>query len=140
MDAQTRKIIVESAAPLFAAKGRFAEAFYDRLFEIAPEARSLFQRDFATQKRMLMAALAMVVGVLGDRAQLTATAAHLGRVHARRNVTHAHFVIGQRAFDMALQDFFGPACTDEMRSAWQSAYADLLAVMELAPADPDDAA
>ncbi|TCO74209.1 globin domain-containing protein [Rhodovulum euryhalinum] len=133
MDAQTRKIVVESSGPLFAAKGRFAEAFYHRLFEIAPESRALFQRDFNVQKRMLMAALAMVVGVLGDRARLAATAAHLGRVHARHDVGRDHFALGQRAFDLALQDFFGAACTEEMRSAWQCAYCELLDLMQAAP-------
>jgi len=133
MDTHARQIIVESCGPLFAAKGRFADAFYSRLFEIAPEAQALFQRDLNTQKRMLMAALAMVVSVLGDRDRLAATAAHLGQVHARRSVSRDHMVLGQRAFDLALQDFFGAACTDELRAAWQSAYAELLDLMAFPP-------
>jgi hemoglobin-like flavoprotein len=133
MDAHARQIVVESSGRLFVARGRFADAFYSRLFEIAPEAQALFQRDPTTQKRMLMAALAMVVGVLGDRHRLAATAAHLGRVHARRSVSREHMALGQRAFDLALQDFFGAACTDEMRAEWQSAYAELLELMAVPP-------
>ncbi|TCP38677.1 globin domain-containing protein [Rhodovulum marinum] len=135
MEARARKIVVESAGPIFAAKGRFADFFYQHLFDLAPETRALFRRDLHRQKRMLMAALAMVVGVLGDRDRLAATAAHLGRVHANRRVRHAHMMLGQRAFDLALADFYGPACTDEMRIAWQSAYAQVLEMMEIAP-DP----
>jgi len=139
MDAHARRIVVESAGPLFAGKGRFAEAFYDRLFEIAPESRALFRRDFNVQKRMLMAALAMVVGVLADRGRLADTAAHLGRVHARHRVSRAQFALGQAAFDRALQDFFGEACTDELRAAWRAAYDEVIALMDLAEA-PEPAA
>ncbi|MGC9420116.1 MAG: globin domain-containing protein [Rhodovulum sp.] len=138
MEARARKIVVETSGPIFAAKGRFADAFYNHLFDLAPESRALFRRDFQGQKRMLMAALAMVVGVLGDRDRLAATAAHLGRVHANRQVRHAHMAIGQRAFDRALVEFYGPACTEDMRAAWQAAYAQVLDLMDL-PRDAPDA-
>lgn len=136
MDARTRRIVVESSSRLFLGKGRFADAFYQRLFEIAPGSRALFKRDLPSQKRMLMASLAMVVGVMGDRGRLAATAAHLGRVHARHGVGAAQFALGQRAFDLALQDFFQEDCTPELRAAWKCAYDDLVTLMQDDPAPP----
>jgi hypothetical protein len=43
-----------------------AEVFYDRLFEVAPAAKPLFQGDMAEQRRKLMATLAAVVRGLSD--------------------------------------------------------------------------
>ncbi|SIO42005.1 Hemoglobin-like flavoprotein [Rhodovulum sp. ES.010] len=131
MDTHNRKLVLASSGALFSAKGRFAEAFYDRLFDLAPEVRALFRVDMTHQKRMLMAALAMVVGVLGDRERLAKTAADLGRVHAQRQVTAAHLDIGQQAFDLALQDFFGTDYTPELRAAWGEAFAELVTLMRL---------
>ena len=38
--------------------GTAADLFYDRLFEIAPEVRSMFPQDLSEQKKKLMAMLA----------------------------------------------------------------------------------
>src|SRR5262245_35604156 len=40
--------------------------FYDRLFEVAPEVRPLFQGDMAIQQRKFMATLATIVGNLDE--------------------------------------------------------------------------
>ena len=39
--------------------------FYDRLFAIAPETKSLFKGDLRTQSRKLMDTLALAIGMLG---------------------------------------------------------------------------
>src|SRR5260370_13635610 len=42
--------------------GTAADLFYDRLFEIAPEVRSMFPQDLAEQKKKLMGMLGTAVG------------------------------------------------------------------------------
>jgi hemoglobin-like flavoprotein len=129
MQASDRQIVLESSAEVFMAKGRLAEIFYAHLFDLAPEARSMFSGEMVQQRKMFMSALALAIGLLGDRPRLSAVAEHLGQVHARKGIDSKHFALGARAFDLAIRDFFGEACTPEISNAWHAAYSEIEGIM-----------
>jgi len=137
MDENARRIVVESAGQVFAAKGRLAEAFYAHLFRVAPETQPLFDAQMRHQYKMLMSALAVIVGALGDPERLKTTLDYLGRLHARRSVTAAYLAIGAEAFDLAICDFFGERCTPELRAAWADAYTEIAERMLTASSEPE---
>nr|WP_287082227.1 globin domain-containing protein [Methylobacterium sp.] len=55
-----------------------ADLFYGRLFDIAPQVRSLFPDDMTAQKRKLVAMLALAVSNLDKPEALVATVRDLG--------------------------------------------------------------
>lgn len=129
MDSRQSKLVMDSAGVIFAGKGRMADLFYAHLFDIAPESRALFKKDMARQRKMFAAALGMVVSQIGDRERLMNSVEYVGRLHAQKGVTPEHLVLGARAFDRAVCEFFGDACSDALCDAWSAAYAEIAEVM-----------
>lgn len=99
-----------------------ADLFYARLFEVAPEVRTLFRRDVHAQGAMLMAMLDTVVGGLSRLGDLLPTAQALARRHVSYGVRPAHYDSVGVALLWTLEQGLGPAFSAEARSAWASAY------------------
>jgi len=106
-----------------------AEIFYARLFELAPEVRTLFKGDMREQGRKLMAMLATVVNGL-DRLDVIVPAAQaLAKRHVAYGAQAAHYpVVGAALLD-TLAKGLGPGFTPEVREAWTTAYGTLSGVM-----------
>jgi hemoglobin-like flavoprotein len=68
-----------------------ADLFYNRLFEIAPQARPLFPADLKEQKRKLMAMLATVVTNLHQVDRIAPAVQDLRRRHAGYGMTAEHY-------------------------------------------------
>src|SRR5215217_6600913 len=64
-----------------------ADLFYDRLFTMAPELRSLFPQDLSQQKKKLMQMLATAVTNLNQLQKLLPVIQALGLRHAGYGVT-----------------------------------------------------
>lgn len=115
-----------------------ASLFYGRLFEIAPEVRSLFKGDISEQGRKLMATLSVVVNGIDDLPRLLPAVQALGARHAGYNVTAEHFAPVGAALIWTLEQGLGDAFTPDVRTAWVEAYGVLSGVMieaaSLAPA------
>ena len=138
MQPSDRQIVMKSSAEIFAAKGKIADIFYDRLFEFAPESRAMFHGPMTRQKEMFMASLTMSLRLFGDRSKLLALVEDLGRVHAQRGLKAEHFDLGAKIFDMTIREFFGEACTPELANAWHAAYGELTEIMKRAAAEQQD--
>ncbi len=107
----------------------FADAFYARLFEIAPEVRPMFPADLAGQGRKLMTTLAFAVGAL-DRPDVLAPAVReLGTRHASYGVTEAHFQPVATALLETLSDRLGSDFEPRGRAAWTRAVTALAGLM-----------
>jgi hemoglobin-like flavoprotein len=111
-----------------------ADIFYDRLFAIAPEVRSLFPHDMAAQKKKLMQLLATAVANLHQVETILATVEDLGRRHASYGVTAEHYQPVAAALLWTLEQGLGPAFTPPVKDAWTAAYATLSGVMKKAGA------
>jgi hemoglobin-like flavoprotein len=97
---------------------KFAELFYARLFELKPEARTLFPEDIEQQKVKLTAMLATIVGALDRPEMFTSIVEHLGRQHARFGVTGADYPIVGDALMWSLGRTLGMQLTPEARLGW----------------------
>jgi len=62
-------------------KGQIGRAFYDRLFTLAPELRSMFKGDLESQQRKLMDTLAFAIGNLKNPTILSGTLSSLAKRH-----------------------------------------------------------
>ena len=102
--------------------GTAADLFYDRLFEIAPEVRSMFPQDLSEQKKKLMAMLGTAVAGLSHLDTLVPVVQALGRRHAGYGVKAQHYASVGSALLWTLEKGLGEAFTPEVKDAWATAY------------------
>lgn len=106
-----------------------AEQFYARLFETAPQVRSLFRSDLPSQGAKLMAMLASIVQSLDRPDELVPAAQRLAERHVDYGTLPEHYpVVGQVLIE-TLQEGLGAAFDAETKDAWLAAYAMLAGVM-----------
>jgi hemoglobin-like flavoprotein len=112
-----------------------ADLFYERLFEVAPQVRSLFPDDLAEQKRKLMAMLAMAVGALGDLDALVPQVKALGARHVAYGAELAHYNVVGQVLLWTLEKGLGDVFTPEVRTAWFKVYSLLATTMQVGAAE-----
>ncbi|MGI9335178.1 MAG: globin family protein [Gammaproteobacteria bacterium] len=113
-----------------------ASLFYERLFEIDPSTRKLFQSvDMPAQRTKLVKALDQVVNGLDRPEDLLPVLEQLGRRHAEYGVVDSHYDSVGAALLWTLEQGLGPAWTRQAREAWTSAYALISNVMRRATVD-----
>jgi hemoglobin-like flavoprotein len=102
--------------------GTAADLFYDRLFEIAPEVRSLFPQDLGEQKKKLMTMLGTAVAGLSHLETLMPAVQALGRRHAGYGVKAQHYASVGSALLWTLEKGLGEAFTPAVKDAWATTY------------------
>jgi hemoglobin-like flavoprotein len=107
-----------------------AELFYKRLFEIEPAAAALFKGDMRQQGRKFMQVLAAAVGSLSNMSTLVPIVQLLGLRHANVGVKAEHYDSVQQALLWTLALILQDEYTDEVRSAWATAYVMLAGIMK----------
>ncbi len=98
------------------------ETFYNRLFDISPNLRSLFQSDMTLQGHRLMTMIGMAVDGLTNVAFFVPLLRDLGRRHAGYGVLPVHYAIVGAALIWTLQEKLGEEFTPEIKEAWQEVY------------------
>jgi nitric oxide dioxygenase len=116
------RLIVESYE-LVSVGRRFAQKFYARLFEQAPEIRALFQDDLSLQVTKLTDMLAALVGKLDNPSELAKLLQALGERHRGYGVDARHFAPVGRALFETLESEIGPRFDGATRRAWIALYA-----------------
>ena len=106
-----------------------SETFYQRLFEIAPQYRSMFMHDMKKQGAMLMSTLGLAVGSLNNLEAILPAVRSLGQRHAGYGVTAEHYQPVAEAFLWTLEHYLGEDFTPELKDAWVEAYTTLAGVM-----------
>lgn len=106
-----------------------AVMFYDRLFEIAPQVKTLFPADMTEQRKKLMTTLAYVVGGLGDLTTVLPAASALAKKHVGYGVEPTHYPVVGEALLWTLEKGLGAGWTREVADAWSAAYATLSGYM-----------
>ena len=112
-----------------------AEMFYRRLFEVAPELRSLFKGDMRQQGQRLMDMIDTAVKELERWDHLVPALQALGRRHAGYGVKDADYDAVATALLWTLEQGLGEAFTDEVRGAWIGTYVALTDTMKKAAAE-----
>lgn len=109
--------------------------FYQRLFDLDPSVRPLFQHDIQAQSKKLMATLKMVVDGLEHNSELTASIRSLGRRHIQYGVKEQHYDTVGEALLWALEKTLGPHFTPESYKAWKTVYIWMATTMKEAAAE-----
>ena len=107
-----------------------AKLFYDRLFTIAPDLRTLFRGDMRAQGRKLMTVLAIVVNGLSDLDEILPAVRDLALRHVDYGVEPKDYVPVGEALLWTLREGLGEDVFDaETEAAWAAAYGILSTVM-----------
>ncbi len=104
---------------------RLAEAFYEHLFEIAPQLRTMFPADMTAQMQRMSDTLVGALAQLQrfDTAQLEAALRRLGAEHRTRyGVEAEQYRYVGHALTRAVRDVAGLAYSGALSSAWIAVY------------------
>jgi len=112
-----------------------ADLFYGRLFEIAPETKTLFPTEMAEQKKKLMQTLAVCVNGLNDLGEIVPAVQALGKRHVGYKVSDSHYDSVGAALLWTLGQGLGDDFTPETASAWTTIYGVLATTMKEAAAE-----
>ncbi len=110
-----------------------APSFYERLFELNPDARALFAHaDMPTQHRRVMEMLDAIVESLDSEEAFVSGLATLGRRHVRYGAEDGHYDSVGAALLHTLETALGDRWTPEVADAWAEAYRLMAGVMRRA--------
>jgi hemoglobin-like flavoprotein len=116
------KLVQQSFAKVVPISDQAAMLFYDRLFEIAPQVKSMFPSDLSAQRGKLMATLAAVVNGLGNLAPILPVASALAKRHVTYGARPEHYPVVGAALLWTLEKGLGDGWTAEVADAWKAAY------------------
>ena len=123
MQAETERLVRESWARFEPIAVPSARYFYEKLFELDPEASRLFaQTDMEAQGRKVMRMFSEIVRTLDQPETLVAEVAELGRRHVQYGVHDSQYDSVGTALLWTLEQGLGEAFTPDVRDAWTEAY------------------
>ena len=128
-------LVQDSFAKVAPIADKAADLFYDRLFTIAPEVRSLFPDDLSGQKKKLMQMIAAAVTNLHRVQTIIPAVQELGKRHVGYGVTDQHYGSVGAALLWTLEQGLGAAFTPPVKEAWTTTYLTLADVMKTAAAE-----
>ena len=129
MTPQQIELVQTSFKKVVPIAGTAADLFYGRLFEIAPEVRSMFPEDMKEQKIKLMSMLGTAVTNLHKLETILPAVKALGERHKGYGVTAAHYAPVGAALLWTLEKGLGPDFTPDVKAAWTETYTALAGVM-----------
>jgi hemoglobin-like flavoprotein len=121
---------------------QIGEAFYNKLFHMAPETRSLFKGDMAHQHAKFMSVvnelvslhlrslISLPVTLLNDSEAAMPAIHSLGARHAHWGIAPAHFDLMRKALMDTLGEVLGEEFTPQTREAWLAAFDLMASVMK----------
>ena len=112
------------------------QLFYNRLFELDPSLRKLFQEDLSEQIENLMTMIATAVNGLKRLDSIVGAVQDLGRRHVGFGVKDADYETVGAALIWTLEQGLGSDFTPDTKDAWIACYALLSTTMRDAAAQP----
>jgi nitric oxide dioxygenase len=100
----------------------FSTCFYERLFALAPQTRSLFPDHMSEQRRKLVAELSFLAEAVSDLPRFVERARDLGARHHRYGVRSGDYEVVEQAILIAVADVLGPEWNQATMLAWQRLY------------------
>jgi len=130
MTPQQISLIQASWAAVVPIQDTAAGLFYQRLFALDPSVRPMFKGDMRAQGKKLMQALGFIVNSLTQLDELVPVAQDMARRHVGYGVQAAHYDTVGAALLWTLEQGLGSAFSDEVKTAWATAYGTLSQVMK----------
>lgn len=130
MTPEQRLLLRETFESLIPLSTRFGRRFYEKLFELDPNLRSLFRGDADRQASMLGEALTLAVLHLVDEGRVSGEIRRLGARHRTYGVDEVHYATFGAALVATLEERRGEAFTPAMSAAWSEAWSELSAAMQ----------
>ncbi|HSF94033.1 MAG TPA: globin domain-containing protein [Thermohalobaculum sp.] len=115
----------ESFATLQPRVGEASQMFYERLFAIAPELRSLFRDEIEEQGMRFMTALGAILNYIDDPVALTPHLQRLAKGHSAYGIKPEHFRPMGEALIWTMRKSLGDRLSSEAEAAWVRAYDEL---------------
>ncbi len=109
---------------------RFAKAFYDRVFEMAPKVKGLFRKNMTDQGRLLTHMLGGIVYSLSRPEHLTSGLKKLGENHSAYGVEPEYYPVVKQALMETIDETLGDLKTDKTMPAWSQALDNVIDVMQ----------
>jgi len=103
--------------------------FYERLFSICPEARSLFKRDMTIQRHHLAATLAMLVRNLQFQDLLQDAVMDLGAQHVMFGARPEQYPMVRDSLLYSLSNALGDDWTPQVEADWRALLDNIIIVM-----------
>ena len=133
MNAERKRLVQNSWESIIRDHDRVAAAFYDRLFEIDVPARAMFSKvDMNEQRAKFLVMLGEIVRHLDLPENLIPALSALGRRHREYGVRPVDYDRVREALFGAIAAELGDGFTEEVREAWEEAYALIATVMQRA--------
>ncbi len=130
MLARQKKLIQDTWKQVVPIANQAAAIFYQRLFEIDPSTRALFNTtDMVQQRKKLIQVLSVAVSSLDNLGALGKTVEDLGHRHAGYGVKDAHYDSVGVVLLWTLEQGLGAAWTPEGAAAWKEVYGLLSSIM-----------
>jgi hemoglobin-like flavoprotein len=123
------KLVQQTFSQVAPISDQAATFFYNRLFEIAPQVKSMFPTDLTEQRKKLMATLAVVVNGLSDLPSILPAASALAKRHAAYGAKPEHYPVVGSALLWTLEKGLGAGWTPDVASVWTTAYSTLSGFM-----------
>jgi len=131
MNEARKRLVLNSWESISRSHDRIATAFYERLFEIDGAARGLFARtNMVAQRVKFIDMLGEIVRNLDMPKELVPTVSALGQRHVGYGVRDIDYDRVREALFAALAAEVGEGFTEELRDAWEEAYALTAGVMK----------
>ena len=123
------KLVQQSFSNVVPIADQAATLFYDRLFEIAPQVKSMFPSDMTEQRKKLITMLAAVIGGLDNLPSILPAASALAKRHVAYGAKAEHYPVVGAALLWTLEKGLGDGWTTEVADAWKAAYGTLSGFM-----------
>ncbi len=117
-----KALIRESYAKLVPVSSETSGIFYDNLFSVNPDLRSLFREDLQEQGMKFMSTIGVLVGLLDKPAILHERVRLLGEGHTAFGLTEEDYQNMEEALLLTLSQALRQEFSVEAQSAWRSAF------------------
>ncbi len=103
--------------------------FYQRLFEVAPAVRPLFQTEIEVQSKKLMKTLTAVLGLAEKPDEFRETLEDLGARHVEYGAKPEHYPIVVDTLLYMLEKVLGDSFTPKLQELWKGLLAKIAGMM-----------
>jgi hemoglobin-like flavoprotein len=117
-----RLLVQNTFKQISAEQGRTTQLFYDRLFTVYPETRSLFKNNTSDQGFKFIQMLSMIINGLERQERFTPIINQNAQKHLAFGVQRGDYPKAGDALLWAIEQVLGDGFTPEVQEAWQAAY------------------